>query len=183
MEGATEEKGICSHGCGADGTETSWQASQGDDEQKFDVFLSFRGPDTRKGFIAHLYDALVTSGISTFIDNVNLEKGERVNNLSRYIERSRMFVPIISKGYVDSKWCLREITKMVECWRVKPRRLIIPVFFGVEPSHVGNQKGRLKRKFQRHENNEELKEEVSDWKNTLHEVGKISGFTLKDANG
>ncbi|KAF3776957.1 hypothetical protein EJ110_NYTH47110 [Nymphaea thermarum] len=52
-----------------------------------------RGPHTHKGFIGHLYDALVTSGISTFIDNVNLEKGERVNNLSGYIERSRMFVP------------------------------------------------------------------------------------------
>ncbi|KAF3776956.1 TMV resistance protein [Nymphaea thermarum] len=183
MVGATEEKGVCSNGCSVDRTEASWQASQGDDGQKFDVFLSFRGPDTRKGFISHLYDALVTSGISTFIDNVNLEKGERVNNLSGYIKRSRIFVPIISEGYADSKWCLREITKMMECRRTEPRRIIIPVFFGVEPSYVGNQKGPFLPAFERHENNEELKKEVSDWKNALREVGKTSGFNLKDANG
>ncbi|XP_049937090.1 disease resistance protein L6-like [Nymphaea colorata] len=141
MEGATEEKGVCSNGCGVDGTEASWQASQGDDGQKFEVFLSFRGPNTRKGFISHLYDALVTSGIKTFIDNVNLEKGERVNNLSGYIERSRIFVPIISEE--------RFFSASVE----------------------------------RHENNEELKKEVSDWKNALREVGKTSGFNLNDANG
>ncbi|KAF3789448.1 TMV resistance protein [Nymphaea thermarum] len=182
MEGATEEKGVRSHGCGADGTEASWQASQGDDGQKFDVFLSFRGADTRKGFIGHLYDALVTRGISTFIDNVNLEKGESVNNLSGYIERSKMFVAIISKGYADSKWCLREITKMVECRRADRRRLIIPVFFGVEPSDVGKQEGLFLPAFQKHEKNENLKEEMSDWKNALREVGKISGFNLKDAN-
>ncbi|KAF3789454.1 hypothetical protein EJ110_NYTH18261 [Nymphaea thermarum] len=137
------------------------------------------GLDTRKGFIAHPYDALVTRGISTFIVNVNLEKGERVNNLSGWIERLRMFVPIISKGYTDSKSCLRVISKM----EAEPRRLIIPVLFGVDPSHVGNLKGPLKRKFESHENNEELKQKVSDWKNVLSEVGKISGFNLKDANG
>ncbi|XP_049937077.1 disease resistance protein Roq1-like [Nymphaea colorata] len=143
MEGATEEKGVCFHGCGADGTEGSWQASQGDDGQKFDVFLSFRGADTRKGFIGHLYDALVTRGISTFIDNVNLEKGESVNNFSG---------------------------------------LIIPVFFGVEPSVVEKQEGLFLPAFQKHEKNEKLKEEMSNWKNVLREVGKILGFNLKDAN-
>ncbi|KAF3787904.1 hypothetical protein EJ110_NYTH22097 [Nymphaea thermarum] len=67
--------------------------------------------------------------------------------------------------------------------RAEPRRLIIPVFFGVKPSHVGNLNGPLKRKFESYENNEELKQQVSDWKNALSEVGKIPGFNLKDANG
>ncbi|KAF3789451.1 PHLOEM PROTEIN 2-LIKE A6 [Nymphaea thermarum] len=183
MKGATEEEGVCSHGSGADGTEASSRTSQRDDGLEFEVFLSFSGADTRKRFIGHLYDALVERGISAFIDNVNLEKGEMVDNLFRNIERSMIFVPIISEGYAKSKWCLREITKMVECRRAEPRRLIIPVFFGVEPSHVGNQKGPFLPVFQNLEKNEKLKEEVSDWKNALREVGKISGFNLKDANG
>uniref|UniRef100_A0A5K0ZE43 TIR domain-containing protein n=1 Tax=Nymphaea colorata TaxID=210225 RepID=A0A5K0ZE43_9MAGN len=86
MEGATKEMGVCSHSCGVNGTEASSQTSQGDDVPKYDFFLSFKSTDTRKGFIAHLYDALVMKGTSTFTDNVNLEKGERVNNLSGYIE-------------------------------------------------------------------------------------------------
>ncbi|XP_031503882.1 disease resistance protein L6-like [Nymphaea colorata] len=77
MVGATEEEGVCSHGCGADGIEASSQTSQGDDGLEFEVFLSFSGADTHKRFIGHLYDALVERGISAFIDNVNLEKDEK----------------------------------------------------------------------------------------------------------
>ncbi|XP_031503863.1 disease resistance protein RPV1-like [Nymphaea colorata] len=71
---------------------------------------------------------------------------------------------------------------MVECRRADRRRLIIPVFFGVEPSDVGKQEGHFLPAFQKHEKNEKLKEGMRDWKNALREVGKISGFNLKDAN-
>ena len=37
--------------------------------KKFDVFLSFRGEDTRLGFIGHLYKVLCQRGINTFIDD------------------------------------------------------------------------------------------------------------------
>uniref|UniRef100_A0A5K0Z9F0 Uncharacterized protein n=1 Tax=Nymphaea colorata TaxID=210225 RepID=A0A5K0Z9F0_9MAGN len=73
MEGATEQEGVCSDGCGAGGTKASSQTSQRD--------------DTRKRFIGYLYDTLVKRGISAFIDNVNLKKGERVDNLFRHIGR------------------------------------------------------------------------------------------------
>ena len=33
----------------------------------YDVFLSFRGEDTREGFTSHLYKALCDKGINTFI--------------------------------------------------------------------------------------------------------------------
>jgi hypothetical protein len=36
---------------------------------KYDVFLSFRGKDTRNNFTSHLYDALCRKQIKTFIDN------------------------------------------------------------------------------------------------------------------
>ena len=46
--------------------------------KKFDVFLSFRGEDTRLGFVGHLYNALCQRGINTFIDN-NLQRGEEIS--------------------------------------------------------------------------------------------------------
>ncbi|KAF3789455.1 hypothetical protein EJ110_NYTH18262 [Nymphaea thermarum] len=74
MEGDTKEKGVCSHGSGADGTnEASWQTSQGD------------GADTRKRFVVRLHDELIEKGIHTFMDNVDSRKGERVDNLFGYI--------------------------------------------------------------------------------------------------
>ena len=41
----------------------------------YDVFLSFRGADTRKTFTNHLYDNLVAHGIHTFRDDEELENG------------------------------------------------------------------------------------------------------------
>ena len=46
--------------------------------KKFDVFLSFRGEDTRFGFISHLYDLLRLRGIHTFIDD-KLPRGEEIS--------------------------------------------------------------------------------------------------------
>ncbi|XP_049932163.1 uncharacterized protein LOC126409803 isoform X2 [Nymphaea colorata] len=83
-----------------------------EDGFQYDVFLSFRGPDTRKGFTGHLYQALKEKGIITFIDSETLEKGQNVEELYGCIERSKILVPIFSKGYADSKWCLKEIHKM-----------------------------------------------------------------------
>ena len=39
-----------------------------------DVFLNFRGEDTRATFVLHLEAALTSAGISTYIDN-QLHKG------------------------------------------------------------------------------------------------------------
>ncbi|XP_031476718.1 disease resistance protein L6-like isoform X2 [Nymphaea colorata] len=149
----------------------------GEDDFQYDVFLSFRGPDTRNGFTGHLHHAMQDKGIHTFIDSQELEKGQKVKELCRYIETSKIFVPIFSKGYADSEWCLKEITKMVEC-----KRLIIPVFFDVEPRDVRGQSGPFEPAFTRYGKNDITnKEEVRKWRNALTEAGEISGYTL--ANG
>ena len=46
--------------------------------KNFDVFLSFRGEDTRYGFTCHLYRALVQNGFNTFMDD-NLRLGEEIS--------------------------------------------------------------------------------------------------------
>ena len=53
----------------------------------YDVFLSFRGMDTRNNFADHLYAALERSGIFTFRDNERLERGKSISpELSKAIE-------------------------------------------------------------------------------------------------
>ncbi|XP_031474704.1 disease resistance protein RPV1-like isoform X1 [Nymphaea colorata] len=146
---------------------------------KYDVFLSFRGPDTRKGFTDHLHAFLKLKGITAFIDSDNLEKGQKVEHLFDCIQKSKIFVPIFSKGYADSKWCLQEITKIVEC-----KRLIIPVFFDVNPTDVRHQTGPFASAFTRHhENRKTDKEEVSQWSDALRKAGELSGYTLADTEG
>ena len=44
---------------------------------KYDVFLSFRGEDTRNNFTGHLYKALDRKGLGTFMDMRSLEQVKR----------------------------------------------------------------------------------------------------------
>ncbi|XLR36002.1 hypothetical protein S83_063902 [Arachis hypogaea] len=46
---------------------------------KYHVFLSFRGEDTRQKFTSYLYAALTRKGITTFIDETNLCKGDAIS--------------------------------------------------------------------------------------------------------
>ncbi|KAL4585993.1 hypothetical protein LXL04_010622 [Taraxacum kok-saghyz] len=82
---------------------------------KYEVFISFRGDDTRKTFVDHLYASLKQLGIHTFRDNEELEKGKQIDQLFKAIEESRFFIIVFSKNYASSSWCLKEVTKIMEC--------------------------------------------------------------------
>uniref|UniRef100_F6H978 ADP-ribosyl cyclase/cyclic ADP-ribose hydrolase n=1 Tax=Vitis vinifera TaxID=29760 RepID=F6H978_VITVI len=60
----------------------------------YDVFLSFRGEDTRYNFTDHLNQALVRRGIRTFRDD-KIRRGEEVApELLKVIEESRKYLNI-----------------------------------------------------------------------------------------
>uniref|UniRef100_A0A5K0XK58 ADP-ribosyl cyclase/cyclic ADP-ribose hydrolase n=1 Tax=Nymphaea colorata TaxID=210225 RepID=A0A5K0XK58_9MAGN len=118
-------------------------------------------------------------GINTFIDSENLEKCEEIKRLPAYIKKSKICVPIFSKAYVDSKWCLKELAKVVEC-----NKMTILVFLDMDLLVIKKQSGPYTSAFQRHEPEEQLKpEEVRKWKEALKKVENISGFTRKDTDG
>ncbi|XP_031255494.1 toll/interleukin-1 receptor-like protein [Pistacia vera] len=124
---------------------------------KYDVFLSFRGEDTRKNFTDHLYAALHQKGIFTFRDDEELERGTEISSeLLKAIEESRFSIVILSKNYASSTWCLDELAKIVECMEVKEQK-VFPVFYGVDPSEVRKQTGEFEKAFRKHE--EEIDEE------------------------
>ena len=68
----------------------------------FDVFLSFRGEDTRYDFISHLHETLRQRGIHTFIDKY-LPKGEEISGeLLKTIENSTISIIVFSENYASS---------------------------------------------------------------------------------
>ncbi|CAK9314922.1 unnamed protein product [Citrullus colocynthis] len=106
----------------------------------YDVFLSFRGEDTRANFTSHLDMALRQRGINVFIDN-KLPSGEEIStSLLKSIEGSRILIVIISKNYASSSWCLDELVKIIECKNFKGQ-MVLPIFFKVDPSDVRKQTG------------------------------------------
>ncbi|XP_042502278.1 disease resistance protein Roq1-like isoform X2 [Macadamia integrifolia] len=148
----------------------------------YDVFLNFRGVDTCKTFTGHLYNALESAGIHTFGDD-KLRTGEEIGlELLSAIQQSRISIPIFSKNYASSKWCLNELVKIVEC-RKTMNQLVLPIFYDVDPSDVCNQTGNYEEAFQKH-NNHFHQRIIDEWKEALREVGVLKRWDLKNiANG
>nr|GFA70460.1 Toll/interleukin-1 receptor (TIR) domain-containing protein [Tanacetum cinerariifolium] len=141
---------------------------------KYDVFLSFRGEDTRKTFVGHLYEALKQKGIETYKDDEKIERGKTINNqLIQAIKDSRFFIIVFSKKYASSSWCLDELVKIMECH--KTGQTAFPVFFDVEPTQVRKQSGAVKEAFSKHEN----KEAAGKWRDSMKEASNLSGWELK----
>ncbi|KAJ6855723.1 disease resistance-like protein DSC1 [Populus alba x Populus x berolinensis] len=105
-----------------------------------DVFLSFRGKDTRVGFTSHLHTALKQKQILTFVDD-QLVRGDEISaSLLRTIEEAKLSLIVFSENYASSKWCLEELVKIFEC-RKNNGQIVIPVFYKVDPTHVRHQTG------------------------------------------
>ncbi|KAL6316213.1 hypothetical protein AAG906_017760 [Vitis piasezkii] len=150
-------------------------------QRKYDVFLSFRGEDTRNNFTAHLYDALHCKGINAFIDADKLGIGEIISPaLLSAIEGSRFSIVVLSENYGSSRWCLEELVKILECKKTKGQ-VVLPIFYQVDPSDVRKQKGSYGKAFAKHEENmKENMEKVHIWREALSEVGNISDWDSRN---
>ncbi|XP_075648850.1 TMV resistance protein N-like [Castanea sativa] len=147
----------------------------------YDVFLSFRGEDTRNSFTDHLYASLQRSSISTFRDNEKLERGKSIApELLKAIKESRFAIVILSRNYASSTWCLDELVEIIRCMK-EMEMTVLPIFYKVNPSDVRNQKGTFAQAFAKHE--KRLKgntERVQTWRATLSEVANLSGWHSQD---
>ncbi|KAL6316729.1 hypothetical protein AAG906_020413 [Vitis piasezkii] len=124
----------------------------------YDIFLSFRGEDTRN-FTDHLYTAL---------DEKESVPLETVKNFD-------IFIIIFSENYASSKWCLKELAEITEC-KAKGRK-VFPVFY-VDPSEVKsvwklwNSIRKLCKRCERRQ------ERIQVWRTALKEAGRISGYHI-----
>lgn len=143
-------------------------------EYKYDVFLSFRGPDTRRHFIPFLYNALVLADIRTFKDDKELENGQRISpELLRAIEESKFAVVVISPNYAESAWCLDELVKIMEL-QDKGLLTVIPIFYDVDPGHLRRQIGEVAGQFKKHEERVDH-ETVLTWRQASTALANIVG--------
>ncbi|KAB2603593.1 TMV resistance protein N-like [Pyrus ussuriensis x Pyrus communis] len=150
---------------------------------KYDVFLSFTGADTRRGFVSHLYHELCKcQGITTFYDDQELERGTSISpELLGAIKASHTAIVVLSPKYAHSKWCLDELTNIVQC--MEARKSILPVFYETNPSDIGNQRASFAEAFTEHEEkfiSTEDKKKVTQWRADLKKVSKISGWHSKN---
>ncbi|MED6181139.1 hypothetical protein PIB30_016664 [Stylosanthes scabra] len=151
---------------------------------KYDVFISFRGEDTRYGFTGYLYDALCKKGIHTFIDDEELQKGEEITpSLFSSIQESRIGIIVLSPNYASSSFCLDELVEVLRCIKGN-NRLVLPVFYKVHPSDVRHQRNCFREAMAKHK--KRFKNDFNKlhkWKEALHQVANLSGYHFKDGVG
>ncbi|XP_048320618.2 disease resistance-like protein DSC1 [Ziziphus jujuba] len=149
-------------------------------EEKYDVFLSFRGEDTRNTFASYLYAALSAKQILTFMDH-ELERGDEISpTLSNAIEESKISVIIFSENYSSSTWCLDELVHILECKKTRGQ-IVMPIFYGVDPSVVRKQRGSYGASFaELEERFKDRMEKMHQWKAALTEASNLCGLDSKD---
>ncbi|KAL3721862.1 hypothetical protein ACJRO7_034238 [Eucalyptus globulus] len=149
---------------------------------EYQVFLSFRGPDTRSGFTDCLYHSLSDAGICVFRDDEELRVGERIDGaLQRAIDNSRIYIPIFSPTYASSKWCLRELTQIMgNTSKTNGNKEILPIFFNVQPKDLKMENGLYHNAILILQGKNNLSiEEVDSWRKALTEVDAIKGWEVK----
>nr|ABF81441.1 TIR-NBS-LRR-TIR type disease resistance protein [Populus trichocarpa]ABF81445.1 TIR-NBS-LRR-TIR type disease resistance protein [Populus trichocarpa] len=165
------------------GITSSSSSSSSPPQYMYDVFLSFRGKDTRNNFTSHLYSNLAQRGIDVYMDDRELERGKTIEPaLWKAIEESRFSVIIFSGDYASSPWCLDELVKIVQCMK-EMGHTVLPVFYDVDPSEVAERKGQYQKAFVEHEQNfKENLEKVWIWKDCLSTVTNLSGWDVRKRN-
>jgi len=148
----------------------------------YDVFISFRGTDTRHGFTGNLYKVLSDNGIHTFIDDKELQRGDEITpSLLKSIEDSRIALIVFSKDYATSSFCLDELVHIIHCSNEKGTT-VIPIFYSTEPSHVRKLNDSYGKALAKHEegfqNNEENMERLQKWKIALKDAANLSGHHI-----
>ncbi|XP_059064138.1 probable 2' cyclic ADP-D-ribose synthase BdTIR [Cryptomeria japonica] len=132
----------------------------------FDVFINHHGPDVKATLALHLYNSLQSEGFRAFLDCKEIELGELFpSTIESAISSSLVHIAIFSKGYVQSDWCLDELTLVS-----KSNAEIIPVFYDVIPSDlrcIGKTKGVYADVFAEYEHSGKHIRTLEKWKESL----------------
>ena len=160
---------------------TSSPSSSSTRRWKYDVFLNFRGVDTRNSFTDHLYAALKQKGILTFKYDKKIERGKAIApEILEAIEGSRFAIVVLSENYAASTWCLDELVKIIG-YSKEMGTTVLPVFYDVDPSDVRRQRGTFAVAFAEHEVRfRENMEKIEMWRAALTEAANLSGWLVQD---
>ncbi|KAI8532370.1 hypothetical protein RHMOL_Rhmol11G0209700 [Rhododendron molle] len=146
---------------------------------RYDIFLSFRGSDTRYKFTDHLYHAFKREGFQTFRDDDEIDRGHVIKpELRGAIMSSKTSVIVLSKNYANSTACLFELQTIIELCK-KSNHFVLPVFYEVEPSVLKEKSNNLV-----FEKKEVSPEKVTGWSAALKEVASMAGMVFrKESDG
>ncbi|KAL1217955.1 Disease resistance protein RML1B [Cardamine amara subsp. amara] len=140
----------------------------------YNVFTSFHGPDARDSFLSHLRKQFSFNGI-TMYDDQKMERGGTIGPaLIQAINASRISIVVLTKNYASSGWCLDELLEILKC-KKDIGQIVIPVFYGVDPSDVRRKTGDFGIAFYETCARKTDEEKRQKWSHALEDVGNTAG--------
>ncbi|XP_059076036.1 disease resistance protein RUN1-like [Cryptomeria japonica] len=149
-----------------------WTASS----KQYDAFISCRGPDVTETLAKQLYELLQARGCRVFLECEEKEWGASIPFAIRDgICSSAVHIPIFSKAYAESSWCLEELVLMLEQFDA----LFIPVFYDAEPwelRRIENKDSAYAAAFSGYESRGWKLDKLEEWKTALVSASEFSGY-------
>ena len=142
-----------------------------------DLFISFGSADEISNFNRLLYYLHLTA--KSHLD-MELEEGDETSDtLLRAIQSSKISIIVFSKNYASSSRCLDELVHILQCREINGQ-IVLPVFYGINPSHIRKQTGTYATAFS------DLEEQFGDrmnkvhaWRAALRVATNLCGFGIR----
>jgi tetratricopeptide (TPR) repeat protein len=97
--------------------------------QKYAVFISHRGPDTKKDFAILLKEALGRQRITAFHDQTDLTPGYNApESMKQAMEATDLGIVILSPRFFESSYCMEELELFLK------RGCVLPILFNLSTS-------------------------------------------------
>ncbi|XP_024155970.2 probable disease resistance protein At4g27220 [Rosa chinensis] len=114
------------------------------------------------------------------MDDTGLSRGTSIApSLLTAIQESWSAIIVLSPNYAYSRWCLDELTMIIQCMEDKSTT-VIPIFYDVDPSDVQHQRGSFATTFtspqERLAQDDDYPNKLNQWRVALTKVADLSGL-------
>jgi Leucine-rich repeat (LRR) protein len=99
--------------------------------EPYDVFISHCGKDSKRDFAVWLKKELELAGVRCFLDERDLKLGNpAAETMLKAMAEAKYGVVILSKGFFEREWCVKELETFLG------RKYVLPVFLGMAPGDL-----------------------------------------------
>ncbi|KAK9845999.1 hypothetical protein WJX81_008025 [Elliptochloris bilobata] len=140
-------------------------------EQPCDVFLSHRGPDSKRHLVSHLVQRLERASLNVFVDYTMPKGVESWKTILAKLRGARRIVILLSPRFEESCWCLEEV-------RAAAQRLdaVLPIFLNRAPGQCNTSELQRAEVELRKEEPGAPANVVERWRMAVESLGSVSGW-------